>query len=329
MVIVSRACRLAMCLAATATVTVFVPNGAADAKKRVREWDKAMPCPTDAPVLVGSAGTATRFSALSECIDVRVVDQVRASEISDLTTDDYTIPQTQRDDGGKMVTGYSFANAADRPREGEGDVRVSGRVTETGVPVTTIAPARDAARVPAAGGGAGFTAPGTLTAPPSPLNMVSAPGDAEPLLRLRPARASAFDGEIAEVAVRQRIDPLLLHAVIKQESAYRPQIVSHAGAVGIMQIMPGTGRRLGLQPAHLRVSRANIEAGARELRRLSDRFGANFRLVLAAYNAGEGAVKKYGNQVPPYRETQDYVRTVLAEYSRLCAENGIQVAIGG
>jgi soluble lytic murein transglycosylase-like protein len=87
-----------------------------------------------------------------------------------------------------------------------------------------------------------------------------------------------------------------------------------------MQIMPGTGRLLGVQPAHLNDPTTNVDAGARLLRRLYYKYDGNFDLVLAAYNAGEGAVQKYGNRVPPYRETQDYVKKVMQRYNKLLAE---------
>ena len=149
-------------------------------------------------------------------------------------------------------------------------------------------------------------------------------GAAEAILSLRPrSQRTQFDDAVTQVAHRHRIDPLLLHAVMLQESGYRPRIVSHAGAVGLMQIMPGTGALLGVQRQHLTVPMVNIDAGARLLRRLAEKYNNSFDLVLAAYNAGEGAVAKYGNRVPPYRETQDYVRRVMANYYRFAGEAGL------
>ena len=117
--------------------------------------------------------------------------------------------------------------------------------------------------------------------------------------------ASAIDTE----ARRHGVDPDLVHAVIRAESAYNPRARSHAGACGLMQLMPATARRFGVrdiwEPAQ------NIRGGVTYLRFLLDRFGGDIRLVLAAYNAGEGAVAKYGNRIPPYRETRTYVRRVL------------------
>lgn len=122
-------------------------------------------------------------------------------------------------------------------------------------------------------------------------------------------RRSRYHGLIDAAARRKGLSPALLHAVIRTESAYRPDALSHAGACGLMQLMPGTARRFQVQdiwdPAE------NIRGGATYLRLLLDMFDNDLRLALAAYNAGEGAVKKYGNQIPPYRETQDFVRKVM------------------
>ena len=146
----------------------------------------------------------------------------------------------------------------------------------------------------------------------------AANGSAGAILAMRPVSYSTpYDDMITRVAARHRIDPLLLHAVIKQESHYRERATSHAGARGLMQLMPATARMLGMGTiAH---PESNVDGGARLLRRLYTRYN-DFPLVLAAYNAGEGAVARYGNRIPPYRETQNYVRKVLATYQQLAAE---------
>lgn len=119
---------------------------------------------------------------------------------------------------------------------------------------------------------------------------------------------------IADAASKHDIDEKLLHAVIQAESAYHAQAVSSAGAVGLMQLMPATARRYGV------IDRAdpqqNIEGGTRYLSDLLKMFNLNLPLAVAAYNAGENAVKKYHNSIPPYPETQNYVRQVLALYGR-------------
>ena len=152
-------------------------------------------------------------------------------------------------------------------------------------------------------------------------------GEAEAILALRPqSYTTPFDEKIAIAARRHSVDPLLLHAVITQESRYKHRAVSHAGARGLMQVMPGTGRMLGVRHAdHLFDADTNINAGAKLLSQLWRRLDGNMDLVLAAYNAGEGAVRKYKMQVPPYRETQDYVVKVKAIYTKLAGESGFAV----
>ena len=132
------------------------------------------------------------------------------------------------------------------------------------------------------------------------------------------ARIRALAPLMADVAQRHGIDPLLLHALAHIESRHQAQAISPAGARGVMQVMPATGRDMGVaQPAELLTPQANLEASARYLKRLQARFGNDLRLVLAAYNAGEGAVERHGRRVPPYAETQAYVRNVLAVYDVL------------
>ncbi len=126
-----------------------------------------------------------------------------------------------------------------------------------------------------------------------------------------------FDPHIQATAAAHRIDPLFLHAIIGTESTYRASALSHAGARGLMQIMPGTGARFGVAQDALYDPATNIETGARLLKSLQKRYGKDFDLILAAYNAGEGAVARYGNQIPPYRETQDYIVKVMARYAAL------------
>lgn len=122
----------------------------------------------------------------------------------------------------------------------------------------------------------------------------------------REITAGEFDGIIRQAAAASKLSPDLIHAVIRAESDYNPNCRSSAGAMGLMQLMPGTARGLGVtnpwDPAQ------NIQGGARYLRRQLDRFG-DLTLALAAYNAGPGAVERYDG-VPPYDETQTYVRRV-------------------
>ncbi len=149
-----------------------------------------------------------------------------------------------------------------------------------------------------------------------------APLSGEGILSMRPIRyQTVHDGMIAQTARRHRVDPLLVHAVIKQESGYKQTARSHVGARGLMQIMPGTGAMLGVHSSMLHDPVTNVDAGTRLLRKLAIKYNGNFDLVLAAYNAGEGAVQKYGYRIPPYRETQDYVRKVMGNYNQLLRDN--------
>ncbi|MDT4965508.1 MAG: hypothetical protein QOJ64_245 [Acidobacteriota bacterium] len=112
---------------------------------------------------------------------------------------------------------------------------------------------------------------------------------------------------------RNGLDPRFLHAVIWQESKYKVRARSYVGAQGLMQLMPATARRFGCADANDPAS--NIEAGAKYLRWLLEKFNGNVSLALAGYNAGEGAVQKYSG-IPPYNETQNYVRIITGRYGK-------------
>lgn len=109
------------------------------------------------------------------------------------------------------------------------------------------------------------------------------------------------------------VDPRFIHAVIRQESRYQKKALSHAGAQGYMQLMPATAKRFGCDDPH--DPAANIKAGTKYLAWLLKRFDGDVTLALAGYNAGEGAVDKYKG-VPPYNETQNYVRKIVANYGK-------------
>lgn len=130
-----------------------------------------------------------------------------------------------------------------------------------------------------------------------------------------------FRALFEEAARRYGLDPGLLWAVARAESGLNPAAVSPAGAVGLMQLMPSTARALGVSDPFDPVQ--NVDAGARYLRQQLERFG-DIRLALAAYNAGPGAVQRYGG-IPPYRETRQYVERVLA----LWREAGGGVSLSG
>ena len=132
----------------------------------------------------------------------------------------------------------------------------------------------------------------------------------------RHGKGSAFSGMIDRHARARGLDPELVHAVVRAESAYRPDAVSAKGAVGLMQVMPATGRRFGV--TDLEAPESNLRAGTAYLRHLLDLFD-DVPLALAAYNAGEGAVMRSGNRIPPYRETQGYVQGILRDYRKVAA----------
>ena len=159
---------------------------------------------------------------------------------------------------------------------------------------------------------------------------VAAPYLADPRYRLanaageasvaaRPETAATVDlsarpyaRQIDAAARDAGVDPVLVHALVRVESAYRADAQSAKGAVGLMQVLPQTAAQYGV--ADPSAVGDNLRAGTRHLRRLIDRYDARLELVLAAYNAGEGAVARYRDSVPPYAETRHYVPAVLAHY---------------
>ncbi len=122
--------------------------------------------------------------------------------------------------------------------------------------------------------------------------------------------ATRYGELIFAAAKRHEMNPDLVAAVVRAESAFDPNARSHKGARGLMQLMPATAKRYGVRPSELFEPERNVEAGVRYLRFLADRFADDLPKVLAGYNAGEGSVDRYGG-VPPYRETQGYVRRVM------------------
>lgn len=121
------------------------------------------------------------------------------------------------------------------------------------------------------------------------------------------------DRIILQAGEREGVDPRLIHAVIWQESRYNQSAVSHVGAHGLMQLMPATAKRFACDDVN--DAAANVEAGTKYLRFLLNRFDGDVSLALAGYNAGEGSVDKYSG-VPPFAETQAYVRIITGRYGK-------------
>ena len=126
----------------------------------------------------------------------------------------------------------------------------------------------------------------------------------------RTARQKQFDHLIEQYAREHGVSPDLVRAVIQAESNYDPRAVSAKGAMGLMQLMPATARELGVDDAFHPAQ--NIRGGVTYLARLLAKYDGNVELALAAYNAGAGNVERYGNAVPPFRETRDYVAKITA-----------------
>jgi soluble lytic murein transglycosylase-like protein len=147
---------------------------------------------------------------------------------------------------------------------------------------------------------------------PSPAALVKSAGAFRTTTKpVADGNASRFDALIEQYASSLGVSADLVRAVIQAESGFNPHAISSKGAMGLMQLMPATARELGVEdPFH---PADNIRGGVTYLARLLARYDQNVELALAAYNAGPRSVERYGNAVPPYRETRDYVRKITAK----------------
>jgi soluble lytic murein transglycosylase-like protein len=152
---------------------------------------------------------------------------------------------------------------------------------------------------------------GTLLTNPALMNVQAQISQQPEIREYTQASKPQILNMISQLSKKHGVDEKLVKAVVQQESGFNPKATSHCGAMGLMQLMPATAKTLGVKNAYNPVE--NVDGGVRHLKWLLSKYNGNVILALAAYNAGSGAVDKYGD-VPPYSETQNYVKRILANY---------------
>jgi soluble lytic murein transglycosylase-like protein len=171
--------------------------------------------------------------------------------------------------------------------------------TDKALPAPAIRPVEDSAN--------GTT--GRSRAKRKPMQLINPAASASSANHTGSNEKQMIESCIHNAAQKYNLPANLLRGVIRAESNFQVKAVSHAGAQGLMQLMPGTAKELGVDnPFDIE---QNIDGGARYLRKMLDSFGGDIKVALAAYNAGPGAVEKYGGNVPPYQETEQYINRVL------------------
>ncbi|HEX8720543.1 MAG TPA: lytic transglycosylase domain-containing protein, partial [Pyrinomonadaceae bacterium] len=180
--------------------------------------------------------------------------------------------------------------------------------------------ARGVARPAPAAVASAAAAPNSAGAPAAP-SLQMAVGSALDGFSTGDANVDRF---IVNAATRNGVDPVLIYSIMHRESSFKRFALSPKGARGLMQLMPATAARFGVRDIY--DPQQNIEAGTRYVRFLLDMFDGDVRLALAGYNAGEGAVLKYGRRVPPYNETQEYVRRISERYALMRDPSTARVA---
>ncbi len=188
---------------------------------------------------------------------------------------------------------------------------ISAEISAVQTRIAEITGAGTAADAPAANPAFANAVSSALGANASPFTAAGASPSAA--LAPAPMAPGEIDSLVGQNATTWQVDPSLVKAIIANESGFNANATSKVGAQGLMQLMPATAQSVGVRDSYDPAQ--NIAGGTRYLRGLLDRFNGDMRLAVAAYNAGPGAVEKYGD-VPPYAETQNYVQNVLGSYAK-------------